>query len=69
MVNRILNRHIKLEDIPGIVHAFDDFSDEHWSYAAFMESIYTHDYERKPGGIFEEWTKILADGLTAAYNQ
>jgi hypothetical protein len=69
VVNRVFNRHILLEDIPGDVHVFDDFSSAHWSYAAFIEAVYTHDFKRKEDGENEDWIEITDDGIYAPYNQ
>ena len=68
VTNRILNRHILLEDIPDNVHTFKDFSSRHWAYAEFVESIYTHDYIRKADNVNEEWTQMIDDGLQKPYN-
>jgi len=69
VANRVLNCHILLADVPGNVHWFDDFTREHWSYANFMEAIYTHDFNRKADGINEIWKEMNDNGLNAAYNQ
>jgi hypothetical protein len=63
VVNRIFNRCLMLEDIPGNVYKFDDFSNEHWAYCDFMEAIHTHEYERKEDGISEMWTEIVCTGF------
>ncbi|MCL2838133.1 MAG: InlB B-repeat-containing protein [Oscillospiraceae bacterium] len=68
-VNRVLNRHILLEDIPDDVFNFPDLDRTHWAYAAFMEATHTHEFERNADGRNETWTEILGTGLDAAYNQ
>jgi len=68
-VNRILNRHILLEDVPDNVLNFSDLDRTHWSYTAFIEATHTHEFERKADGINEIWTRILGTGLDARYNQ
>ena len=69
VMNRVLNRRILPEDIPDNVHRFDDFSSEHWSYADFMESVYTHSYVRKADVINEIWTNLIGNGIHAPFNQ
>jgi len=68
-VNRILNRHILLEDIPVDVFNFPDLDPTHWAYTAFIEAAHTHEFERNEDGITEIWTAILGTGLDAGYNQ
>jgi len=69
VTNRVLHRHIELEDIPiREVHQFDDFIYTHWAYTAFMEAVYTHEFKRKADNFHEIWLKITDDGLTAPYN-
>jgi len=68
VVNRILFRHVLPEDIRE-VHQFGDLSAAHWAYAAFIEAVYTHDYERGPDGVHERWTAVTDDGIHAPYNQ
>ena len=77
VANRVLKRNILLEDIPDSLHQWADLDASHWSYAAFTESIYSHDYEytheythahtRKMLG--ETWTCIYGDGISAPYNR
>jgi len=69
VANRVMNRHILLEDIPKDVHKFNDFAVTHWSYTNFIEAVYTHAYNRKADGKNEIWTAITGHGLNAAYNQ
>jgi hypothetical protein len=69
VANRVLKRQILTADIPDDVHAFDDFNSGHWSYAAFIEAVYTHEYALKPDGVNEIWTQIIGDGIHAAYNR
>ena len=69
VANRVLGRHLELEDIPGGVHKFDDLDRSHWSYTDFMEAVYTHDFVRKEDGASEEWEEITDDGIQKAYNQ
>jgi hypothetical protein len=68
-VNRVLNRHILLEDVPDDVFNFPDLDSSHWAYTAFMEATHTHDYVRREDGINEIWVRILSTGLDAAYNE
>jgi hypothetical protein len=71
VANRVFSRRILPEDIPASLHVFSDFDSSHWSYADFIEAIYTHDFVRKRGGdgINEHWTEIIGDGITAPYNE
>jgi hypothetical protein len=68
-VNRMLNRHIHLEDIPANVIRFPDLNSTHWAYTAFMEAAHSHYYTRKADGKYENWTEVTGDGLNAPYNQ
>ena len=69
VANRVLKRCIAPADIPEGLHVFGDIDASHWSYAAFTEAIYSHEYEYKPDGINEIWTKITGDGILAPYNR
>ena len=68
-VNRVLVRHILLEDVPADVFNFPDLDRSHWAYTAFMEAAHTHEYARREDGKNEIWTQILGTGLDAAYNE
>ena len=68
-VNRVLNRHILLEDIPDDIFNFPDLLTSHWAYTALIEAAHTHEYIRREDGINEIWTKIISTGLDAAYNE
>ena len=68
-VNRVLVRHILLEDVPADVFNFPDLNSSHWAYTAFMEAAHTHEYIRREDGKNEIWTEILGTGLDAAYNE
>lgn len=69
VVNRVLNRHTLLEDIPEHAHMFSDLPVEHWSYPDFMEAVYTHIVIRKDMGESERWSAEIETGLDAPYNQ
>ena len=68
-VNRVLNRHILLKDIPDDIFNFPDLFPSHWAYTALIEAAHTHEYIRREDGKNEIWTKIISTGLDAAYNE
>jgi hypothetical protein len=66
VVNRILDRKIRLFSIPADVHAFDDLTAAHWAYADLMESVYSHDISPGNEAEYEIWTEKTGSGLDAA---
>jgi hypothetical protein len=69
MVNRMLNRKVRLEDILPEVHRFDDLTPVHWGYAALTEAANSHTYERHHELDYETWIKLVGDGINAEYNR
>ena len=55
IVNRMLDRKIKVEDIPESVTTFTDIEPTHWAYTAIVEASVTHEFTRKDDGN-EIWT-------------
>jgi uncharacterized repeat protein (TIGR01451 family) len=53
VVNNMLDRRIRIEDIPAGIKVFSDFVG-HWAYAAIVEASNDHDYIRGADG-FETW--------------
>ncbi|MDR0491993.1 MAG: S-layer homology domain-containing protein [Oscillospiraceae bacterium] len=53
IVNTMLNRKIRAEDIPSGIRLFSDISG-HWAYADIVEASNNHDYVRKDDG-YEIW--------------
>ncbi len=54
LMNRMLNRKLKPEDIPDSAPRYPDLPQAHWAYADIIEASATHDFQRKPDG-FETW--------------
>ena len=54
VVNRMLDRRIRLEDIPTGIKIFSDINTTHWAYAAVVEASNDHDFIRGADG-FETW--------------
>ena len=54
VVNTMLNRKIRPEDIPPGIMRFTDY-ENHWAYADIVEASNDHNYTRKADG-FEVWT-------------
>ena len=55
IVNRMLDRKIKLENIPEGIRQFVDLSAGYWAYTDIVEASNNHDYEREDDG-FEIWS-------------
>ena len=53
VVNKMLDRKVKVEDIPNGIRQFTDFED-HWAFADIVEASNDHDYVRKDDG-YETW--------------
>ncbi|HHW26082.1 MAG TPA: S-layer homology domain-containing protein, partial [Firmicutes bacterium] len=57
LVNRVLQRRVRLEDILSEARQFPDLLPGKWYYEAMQEAINSHLYERKDDG-FETWLEI-----------
>ncbi len=57
LVNNVLNRRVKKENILPNAKQFSDLLETKWYYASMQEAINSHHYIRKEDG-FEEWTEI-----------
>lgn len=55
IVNKMLERKIKLADIPAGVLRFIDLTESHWAYIDMMEASNEHDYQKDEDG-YEKWT-------------
>ena len=62
LVNNVLERRVKAEDILPEARQFPDLDKDAWYYEAMQEAINSHDYIRKPDG-YEEWTEIYYPDL------
>ena len=68
-VNRMLDRHVLVTDLPKGIPTYTDLFMTHWAWAAIVEASCTHDLTRKADGIDEIWTHIIETGFNDAYNQ
>ena len=50
VLNRMLNRGIAIDDIPGSVPSYGDLPKTHWAYADIIEASVAHEYTRNEGG-------------------
>ena len=48
IVNRMLKRSIKLENIPASAPKYTDLKSDHWAYCALIEASVDHTYTRNP---------------------
>jgi len=69
LVNKVLNRQVKPENILAGVHMWDDLQTTHWAYSDIMEAAHSHMYERLDDTDFEIWTSITGTGLNAPSNE
>lgn len=58
IVNNVLGRNVKKENILPGTKQFIDLSSNQWFYAAMQEAINSHKYTRKENSIYEVWTEI-----------
>ena len=58
VINRMLNRRIKIGDIPKWAPSYSDLSEAHWAYTDIIEASVGHEFERQPDG-YEKWTKQI----------
>jgi hypothetical protein len=56
VVNTMLNRRIRAEDIPTGIRRFTDI-EGHWAYADIVEASNGHDFQRRSDG-YEIWTRL-----------
>ena len=62
MINRVLQRLPENEnDLLRDMIVWPDNSPEDWHYLAVQEATNSHEFERKPDGIHESWTKLTED--------
>jgi len=54
VVNRMLERTVLKEDLPGWAPRYADLLDSHWAYADIIEASAEHKFERKESG-YEIW--------------
>ena len=55
IINRILNRAIRQENIPVDVKGYKDLPKTHWAYSALIEASDTHEYDLTDGDATELW--------------
>ncbi|HZJ98634.1 MAG TPA: S-layer homology domain-containing protein, partial [Tissierellaceae bacterium] len=58
LVNNVLNRHVKKEEILKDAKQFPDLDKGKWYYEAMQEAINSHHYTREEDQKYEVWTKI-----------
>ncbi|MCL2045118.1 MAG: S-layer homology domain-containing protein [Oscillospiraceae bacterium] len=54
VVNKMLDRKVRLEDIPTGIKVFNDINTTHWAYTAIVEASNDHDFIRGADG-YETW--------------
>ena len=62
IINRMLKRHIALEDIPEGVAEYTDITASHWAYSDIIEASHTHLYTLNNDET-EEWTEFKAQAV------
>jgi hypothetical protein len=62
LVNRVLERRVRAENILPEARQFPDLKSGKWYYEAMQEAINSHLFERKPDG-YETWLEITDPGL------
>ena len=58
IINRIMNREIRAENIPVDAQAYSDLSKTHWAYCAIIEASDTHEFDRT-----EDNTEVWRDRM------
>lgn len=58
LVNNVLNRKVKKENILPNAKQFSDLSQEKWYYESMQEAINSHHYTRESNVDYEIWTEI-----------
>ena len=58
IINRIMNREIRMENIPVDASAYTDLPKTHWAYCAIIEASDTHEYDR-----VEDNTEVWRDRM------
>ncbi len=62
LVNRVLERRVRAENILPKAREFPDLKSSKWYYEAMQEAINSHLFEREPDG-YETWLEITDPGL------
>jgi len=62
LVNNVLERRVKAEDVLPEARQFSDLKKDAWHYEAMQEAINSHNYTRKDDG-YEEWADIYYPDL------
>lgn len=69
LINKVLDRRMKKENLPSGVHKWADLLTDDWAYADIMEATHSHNYERSNENEYETWTGITGTGINAPGNQ
>ena len=64
LINRVLDRRVKLENILPQVHEWNDMQSGHWAYTDMIEAAHSHTYERASKEDYEIWLDIIGTGIT-----
>ena len=64
LVNNVLDRRVKKENILPSAIQFQDLSANAWYYEACQEAVNSHYYIRKNSSDFEEWTELYEFSIT-----
>ena len=64
LVNNVLDRRVRKEDILPDAIQFKDLSANAWYYEACQEAVNSHYYERENPGDFEVWTELYEFSIT-----
>ena len=60
IVNCMLGRRIKPEDLPEDLPSHTDLTESHWAYSEIMEAAVSHEFERKADGC-EIWRRNVSN--------
>ena len=63
LVNNVLGRKVKTDDILAQAKQFPDLAKDAWYYTAMQEAINSHTYTRNTGGDYEFWVDIYYPSL------
>ena len=64
LVNNVLDRRVRKEDILPDAIQFKDLSPDAWHYEACQEAVNSHYYERENSSDFEKWTELYEFSIT-----
>ena len=64
LINKVLNRRVKTENLLADLHIWDDISDAHWAYSDIMEATHSHTFVRENESDYEIWLSITETGAS-----